>query len=320
MRDGANINRSLLALANCINALGKAAGGRSLAYIPFRDSKLTRLLKDGLVGNRCATSRTLESRYDPKTSSPARNASRALRDSTTLGPRLTCDRRDLRLAQPGADGGDGVLAGGGLPHDGEHFEVRGPRQGDQDARARQRQRRRDAHRRVPAHHHHAAAGGERAEAGALREGGEQGGVQPPAGAAGGDVAERGGAGQPAARDVRSGGAEQPQPVGGGAARARAGGGVFPQEPSRPRREPPPAGAAARGAGGHRGQRREPPSHGAGHRGERAHAPRPPAAAGRGRYAGGQRRGQGPRNALSGAAAAHAVRADDRAAVPDGGKE
>eukprot|EP00240_Pyramimonas_obovata_P003097 CAMPEP_0118942516 /NCGR_PEP_ID=MMETSP1169-20130426/36328_1 /TAXON_ID=36882 /ORGANISM="Pyramimonas obovata, Strain CCMP722" /LENGTH=667 /DNA_ID=CAMNT_0006887545 /DNA_START=398 /DNA_END=2398 /DNA_ORIENTATION=- len=51
MRDGANINRSLLALANCINALGKAAGGRSLAYIPFRDSKLTRLLKDGLVGN-----------------------------------------------------------------------------------------------------------------------------------------------------------------------------------------------------------------------------------------------------------------------------
>lgn len=52
MRDGANINKSLLALANCINALGKAGGKRSLAYVPFRNSKLTRLLKDGLIGNR----------------------------------------------------------------------------------------------------------------------------------------------------------------------------------------------------------------------------------------------------------------------------
>lgn len=49
LRDGANINRSLLALANCINALGKASGGR--AYVPYRNSKLTRLLKDGLSGN-----------------------------------------------------------------------------------------------------------------------------------------------------------------------------------------------------------------------------------------------------------------------------
>ena len=49
LRDGASINRSLLALANCINALGKSAGGR--AYVPYRNSKLTRLLKDGLSGN-----------------------------------------------------------------------------------------------------------------------------------------------------------------------------------------------------------------------------------------------------------------------------
>jgi len=48
LRDGANINRSLLALANCINALGKAKKG---AYVPYRNSKLTRLLKDGLSGN-----------------------------------------------------------------------------------------------------------------------------------------------------------------------------------------------------------------------------------------------------------------------------
>ncbi|KAK3264358.1 kinesin-like protein [Cymbomonas tetramitiformis] len=51
LRDGANINKSLLALANCINALGKATGGRSLGYVPYRHSKLTRLLKDGLSGN-----------------------------------------------------------------------------------------------------------------------------------------------------------------------------------------------------------------------------------------------------------------------------
>eukprot|EP00899_Mesostigma_viride_P002293 jgi/Mesvir1/12064/Mv00350-RA.1 len=50
LRDGANINRSLLALANCINALGKQQK-RGVAYVPYRNSKLTRLLKDGLSGN-----------------------------------------------------------------------------------------------------------------------------------------------------------------------------------------------------------------------------------------------------------------------------
>ncbi|KAL9464087.1 hypothetical protein AB3S75_001813 [Citrus x aurantiifolia] len=50
LRDGANINRSLLALANCINALGKPQK-KGLAYVPYRNSKLTRILKDGLSGN-----------------------------------------------------------------------------------------------------------------------------------------------------------------------------------------------------------------------------------------------------------------------------
>ncbi|XP_073294029.1 kinesin-like protein KIN-8B isoform X1 [Primulina huaijiensis] len=50
LRDGANINRSLLALANCINALGKKQK-KGLAYVPYRNSKLTRILKDGLSGN-----------------------------------------------------------------------------------------------------------------------------------------------------------------------------------------------------------------------------------------------------------------------------
>eukprot|EP00474_Spongospora_subterranea_P009692 CRZ10150.1 hypothetical protein [Spongospora subterranea] len=51
LREGANINRSLLALGNCINALCKNATG---GHVPFRNSKLTRLLKDSLGGN-CRT-------------------------------------------------------------------------------------------------------------------------------------------------------------------------------------------------------------------------------------------------------------------------
>ena len=50
LRDGANINRSLLSLANCINALGKRKK-KGFVFVPFRDSKLTRILKDGLCGN-----------------------------------------------------------------------------------------------------------------------------------------------------------------------------------------------------------------------------------------------------------------------------
>ncbi|KAF7271895.1 hypothetical protein GWI33_015284 [Rhynchophorus ferrugineus] len=45
-KEGANINRSLLALGNCINSL---INGKN--HIPYRDSKLTRLLKDSLGGN-----------------------------------------------------------------------------------------------------------------------------------------------------------------------------------------------------------------------------------------------------------------------------
>merc|ERR1712078_355187 len=41
LRDGANINRSLLALANCINALGKRKK-KGFVFVPFRNSKLTR--------------------------------------------------------------------------------------------------------------------------------------------------------------------------------------------------------------------------------------------------------------------------------------
>ena len=52
LREGAKINRSLLALANCINALGDKT--KKGVFVPYRDSKLTRLLKDSLGGN-CKT-------------------------------------------------------------------------------------------------------------------------------------------------------------------------------------------------------------------------------------------------------------------------
>mgnify|MGYP002717331909 FL=1 len=58
MKEGANINRSLLALGSCINALCQSnvnqRGGTRSRHIPYRNSKLTRLLKFSLGGN-CKT-------------------------------------------------------------------------------------------------------------------------------------------------------------------------------------------------------------------------------------------------------------------------
>jgi kinesin family protein 3/17 len=56
LREGAMINVSLSALGNVINALSSASkAGATTSHIPYRDSKLTRLLQDSLGGN-CMTS------------------------------------------------------------------------------------------------------------------------------------------------------------------------------------------------------------------------------------------------------------------------
>ena len=52
LTEGKNINKSLLALGNCINALADKT--KKASHVPYRDSKLTRLLKDSLGGN-CLT-------------------------------------------------------------------------------------------------------------------------------------------------------------------------------------------------------------------------------------------------------------------------
>ena len=53
LKEGAKINQSLSALGNVINALSAQAAGDKGApvHVPYRDSKLTRLLQDALGGN-----------------------------------------------------------------------------------------------------------------------------------------------------------------------------------------------------------------------------------------------------------------------------
>ena len=52
LKEGSAINQSLSVLGNCIKALAdKATGGKKRVMVPFRDSKLTMLLKNALGGN-----------------------------------------------------------------------------------------------------------------------------------------------------------------------------------------------------------------------------------------------------------------------------
>ena len=47
LKEGININLGLLALGNVISALGEESKGLN-THIPYRESKLTRLLQDSL--------------------------------------------------------------------------------------------------------------------------------------------------------------------------------------------------------------------------------------------------------------------------------
>lgn len=51
LKEGANINKSLSALGNVINALVEQSKGRKGVFIPYRNSKLTRVLQESLGGN-----------------------------------------------------------------------------------------------------------------------------------------------------------------------------------------------------------------------------------------------------------------------------
>ncbi len=51
MQEGIKINGSLLALGNVISALGDEQKRKANTHVPYRDSKLTRLLQDSLGGN-----------------------------------------------------------------------------------------------------------------------------------------------------------------------------------------------------------------------------------------------------------------------------
>jgi len=55
LKEGANINKSLSALGNVINSLSKLAAGNKKVFIPYRNSKLTRVLQESLGGNALTT-------------------------------------------------------------------------------------------------------------------------------------------------------------------------------------------------------------------------------------------------------------------------
>ena len=96
MKEGIKINMSLTALGNVISALVESKTG----FIPYRDSKLTRLLQDSLGGNTktvmIAACSPANYNYD-ETLSTLRYAKRA--KSIKNKPRVNEDPKDALLKQ-----------------------------------------------------------------------------------------------------------------------------------------------------------------------------------------------------------------------------
>ncbi len=126
LKEGANINMSLMALGNVINALSESgSGGKTKKYIPYRDSKLTRLLQESLGGNAAtvmiAAISPADYNYDEtlgtlKYAHRAKSISNAVVKNEDVNQRMIKDLKNeiekLReqLASGGGGGGDGGVA------------------------------------------------------------------------------------------------------------------------------------------------------------------------------------------------------------------
>lgn len=126
LKEGAKINLSLTALGNVINAL---VDGKKGGHIPYRDSKLTRLLQDSLGGNTktlmIASVSPAADNYD-ETVSTLRYAARARNIKNT--PKVNEDPKDAmireylqeieklrnQLSGQGGSSGDGNYLGTGI--------------------------------------------------------------------------------------------------------------------------------------------------------------------------------------------------------------
>mmetsp|Transcript_57346 Transcript_57346/g.166485 ORF Transcript_57346/g.166485 Transcript_57346/m.166485 type:complete len:1154 (+) Transcript_57346:139-3600(+) len=121
LKEGANINKSLSALGNVINALVESANGKKV-FIPYRNSKLTRVLQESLGGNSlCTMLATLSPaacNYE-ETMSTLRYANRAkaIKVSATKNEeasqisRLKAEVEELKKKLASSAGGGGGAAG-----------------------------------------------------------------------------------------------------------------------------------------------------------------------------------------------------------------
>merc|ERR1719341_568129 len=127
LKEGININMGLLSLGNVISALGEENRGAN-SHIPYRDSKLTRLLQDSLGGNSHTLMIACVSPADSnleETVSTLRYADRARKiknkpivnkdpKAAELG-RLRTQVQQLQLQLISAAGGINVQGGEGAP-------------------------------------------------------------------------------------------------------------------------------------------------------------------------------------------------------------